>query len=356
MIRNIKILLCVSFFIVLTPTEKISANNTSIQSSPTSRNLSDYMCTDGKAPDGKDNDRDDTAALVAALKAGPGIVLIGPGYYRFGNVTIPEKVSVIGSGIATIIRSNGEKSTFNQIGVGQWSLKNLALDGERNKQKADPNNKKQGIYAEGSFAFNISNITAYNFTGAAVEFAGTNLQAAALCNGGTVSNLTLHDNYVGLAFSKRAEYITAVQIKSYHNDIGCIISGGNNTLTASHFCSNDIGILLDHKDNGSHGAVVNCLINHNEKYAILAKNSKHGYNFVGCNIFYAVVKLTNCEGIKIASSNLYCSLIVEGNGSNQIIDNYLIQESTKPFKYELSPSTILQNNFDTNGPWNPTKP
>ena len=132
MTRNIKILLCVLFFIVLPSTAETSANNTGTQSSPASRNLTDYLCADGKAPDGKDNDRDDTAALVAALKAGPGIVLIGPGYYRFGSVTIPEKVTVTGSGAATIIRSNGEKRIFNQTGVGEWSLKNLVLDGERN--------------------------------------------------------------------------------------------------------------------------------------------------------------------------------------------------------------------------------
>ena len=357
--RIITIFLCVAFFafgeLVYAAEESVAAD----------RNLSDYLCADGKVPDGKDNDRDDTAAMIEALKAGPGIVRLGPGYYRLGNVTIPEKVTVMGSGAATVVRSNGAKRIFNQIGVGQWAIKDIALDGQTKKKWIPggatlegkplpiiPDNGSQGLYVERCYAFEIRGVKAHHFEGTAIEFCFSGYPSNTWCNGGTISGLTVYNNYVGLSFSKRAEYITATQIKSYNNHIGCVISGGNNTLSDSQFCGNEIGILLDHKENGSHGAVVNCLINHNIEFAVLAKNVKYGYNFIGCNIFCSIVKLMSCEGIKIASSNLQCSLIVEGKGANQIIGNYIMPKiGDKQLVYEFSPSTIVKDNFTSEGHW-----
>ena len=329
------------------------------------RNITDYLCADGNAPDGKDNNRDDTAALLEALKAGPGVVWIGPGYYRLGNITIPEKVTVIGASKATVVRSNGAKRIFNQIAVSQWALKDILLDGETKKQykakgtivdgKPAPiiaDNGIQGLYAERCYAFEIRGVTAHHFEGKAIEFAKTDNNGSAWCDGGTISGLTLYNNHVGLSLSERSEYIIADQVKSYNNHIGAVISGGNNTLSNSNFCSNDIGIKIDHKENGSHGTVVNCLINHNNEYAIIAENVKSGQNFLGCNIFYATVKLTNCEGVKIVSSNIQCSIVVEGKGANQIIGNYIIPKiGDEPFIFEFSPSTIIKDNFTSKGPW-----
>ncbi|MBI3923411.1 MAG: hypothetical protein HY318_18465, partial [Armatimonadetes bacterium] len=59
---------------------------------PHARLLSDYRNDDGSTPDGKKDATDDTPALRKALADGPGLVYIGPGSYRFGEVTIPPSV------------------------------------------------------------------------------------------------------------------------------------------------------------------------------------------------------------------------------------------------------------------------
>ena len=316
--------------------------------SPQARNLCDFKCADGKAPDGLDNKRDDTAALVAAMSAGPGIVHIGPGHYRFGAVAIPAKVSVVGSGRATIIRSNGAKRIFSQAGVGEWALKDLALDGETTAEVYKVTDKgRQGLYAEKCYDFTIQNVAAMRFEGVAIEFYQTDRQAAAFCNGGTISGLTLYNNYAGISFSERAEYMTSTQIKSYRNVYGCIIHGGNISIADSHFCMNETGIYIEEKENDSHGSVSNCLINHNTKYAVHARGVQNGHNFIGCSIFYGMIKLIDCRGIKIASGTIACDLVVEGESANLIIGNYIVPSHMDTCT--LAPSTIVRDNFDDTG-------
>src|SRR5437764_64301 len=94
------------------------------------RLLSSYRNDDGTTPDGADSKRDVTTALRKALADGPGIVRIAGGFYRCGDVQIPENVTLAGAGKGTIIRANGAKSIFRQSGVSDWTLRDLTLDGE----------------------------------------------------------------------------------------------------------------------------------------------------------------------------------------------------------------------------------
>ena len=332
------------------------------------RYLHQFKGANGQTPDGKDSMRDDTAAMTAALNAGPCIVNIAPGYYRIGSVTIPEKVILVGSGGSTIIRSNGAKRIFNQSGVGHWAIRDLVLDGQT-KFGADPSsdigmqslygkdgnsipdNNQTGLFIEKCYAFEIRNIVAHHFEGKAIEISQSDLSSGAFCNGGTICSLTLYHNNIGIAFSERAEYITATHIKSYRNVIGCIINGGNITIGESTFCTNETGILLQDKENGSHGAIVNCLINHNMKYAIVAKDVRNGHNFVGCSIFDGTLKMENCRGIKIASGTLDCSIAIDCNEVNQISGNFVSNGYMKIC--QISPNTIVKDNFNAEGAWIP---
>lgn len=352
--HKLKLIICfmVSLILIAGLTERSWGMN--VKGAKAVRYLSDYKCADGTVPDGIDKNHDDTSALRAALADGPGIVQIGPGFFRFGNVSIPEKITVAGAGTATIIRSNGEDRIFYQKGVGGWGLKDLMLDGETDKAPfAVPDNRKQGLAVIKSYAFIISNVTACRFEGVAIEFSNTDLKSAAFCNGGTVSGLTVYSNYAGLSFSKRAEYITATQIKSYKNTYGCVINGGNNSIGESHFCENMCGILIEDMENGSHGSINSCLINHNRQYAILAKKVLNGFNIVGCNIFYGTVELMECKGIKISSGSLGCnSLIVKGEFMNQISGNYIVTGLLK--QYDINKQTILKDNFTDKEIWIPS--
>jgi hypothetical protein len=276
--------------------------------------------------------------------------MIGPGFYRVGNVAIPARVAVVGAGAATVLRSNGAKRIFNQSGVGEWALREVMLDGESKAQgPAVPDNGRQGLYVTGCHSFEIRNLTACHFEGIAVEFSRTDLKAASFCNGGSITGLATYDNFAGVAFSVRAEYITASHIRAYRNATGCIINGGNMTIGDSHFCTNNVGILLEDRENGSHGSVSNCLINHNGQYAVLAKDVQNGHNFVACSIFYSTIRLENCRGIKFASGTLACGLVVKGDAANQIMGNYIVGAMARP--WDLSPATQIKDNFSDKGPF-----
>jgi hypothetical protein len=347
-----KLIICLTFCLIFSIGKGYGA---SFGNAKAVRYLSDYKRVDGTFPDGTNKNHDDTSALKAALAEGPGIVKVGPGFFRFGNVTIPEKVVIVGTGLSTVVRSNGEKIIFCQKNVSEWGLKDLVLDGETEaKPLAVPNNGKQGLVVSKSHAFSLCDIKACRFEGIAVEFSYTDLKSAEFCDGGTVSRLTLCYNYAGLSFSKRAEYITATQIKSYKNTYGCIINGGNNNIGNSHFCSNICGVLIEDMANGSHGSVNSCLINHNYRHAILARKVQNGFNVVGCNIFYGIVELIDCKGIKISSSTLgRIALIVKGNYMNLISGNYIVPGSLK--KNNISKQTILKNNFTDKEIWTSSK-
>src|SRR5262249_51452952 len=100
---------------VLTLTSAVTFSP-SLQADSGERFLSDYANDDGSRPDGSDGKRDDTTALNKALADGPGVVRLGRGYYRLGDIQIPENVTLQGQGKATVIRSNGASSIFRQAG------------------------------------------------------------------------------------------------------------------------------------------------------------------------------------------------------------------------------------------------
>src|SRR5262249_34014063 len=60
------------------------------------RLLSAHANDDGSRAEGKDSKQDDTSALRKALAEGPGVVRIGSGFYRWGDVEIPAGVTVVG--------------------------------------------------------------------------------------------------------------------------------------------------------------------------------------------------------------------------------------------------------------------
>ena len=63
------------------------------------RRLRDYSNADRESCSGMIIERDDTAALQAALNEGPGIVTVDSGDYRWGNVSVPETSEVVCQGV-----------------------------------------------------------------------------------------------------------------------------------------------------------------------------------------------------------------------------------------------------------------
>ncbi|MDA0833767.1 MAG: hypothetical protein O2955_01965 [Planctomycetota bacterium] len=315
---------------------------------PTSRTLSDFCNADGHAPDGTDSDRDDTPALLSAFAEGPGVVSIGPGYYRFGDVTIPEGVTVTGAGPATIIRSNGAKNVFLQSDVHRWRLRDVTLDGEAEgswEERLDDG--AVGLRIERCYEFEVSGVIARGFNGAGLQL--NHFGPDSRANGvGSLDRISAYENFVGIRFDERAEYVTASQLLCFRNVIGCAIHSGNLKITASNFCDNVTGMLIEDKINGSHGSIGNCMFNNNLEHALICRNVEHGMAITGCQFAYSRLLIENCKGVNITNGILSLPIVVSGEHVNRFAGNYVVPKYTT---YEFSPATIVQDNFTADGLW-----
>ena len=321
---------------------------------PTARSLSEYRNTNGNPPDGTDTARDDTSALQLALAAGPGVVYIGPGYYRFGAVTIPTGVSLIGSGPKTIVRSSGASQIFLQKDVSQWRLRDLTLDGEATgKWQERKDEGKSGLHAERCAQFELTRVLFQNFNGAALQLSHFVPGLDAQCVG-NLDRVSALENYIGIRFDERAEYMNATNLICSRNVIGCVIHAGNVKIGASNFCGNTDGMLIEDKINGSHGSIANCLFNHNDRHALVCRKVESGMAITGCCFFYGTLLVEDSAGVNISEGMLSCHVVTKSELANRISGNYIISESHASFKF--APSTIVNGNFTKAGPWEADKP
>lgn len=313
------------------------------------RTLRNYTNADGAAPDGLANGSDDTVALQAAMAGGPGVVETGPGFFRCGDVTIPAGVTLVGAGRATVIRSNGAKRIFSQEKVNEWRLRDLTLDGEAEgdwrKRKDESRN---GVFVTACGDFEISGIEARNFNGAGVQLTWI-YTASPFRTNANLFNIMAVGNYAGIRFDERAEYMNASMLGCHANVFGCVIHAGNVKITNSNFTSNLTGVYIEDKDNGSHGSISNCLINHNERYSLHCREVRNGMVIGDCCFFDGDMLLENCVGVNVSSGILSCSITSAGSGTNRIAGNFVIPE--KNGRWEFSEATIVRDNFTRAGPW-----
>lgn len=314
------------------------------------RCLTSYTSADGQPPSGLDDSVDDGPAIHAAIAEGPGIVRIPPGYYRWSEVRVPAGVTVIGAADATIVRAcNDQYPIFDQSGVGNWAIRDLVLDGEAPepwRQRRDL--ERVGLSIHDAWAFTVTGLTVRDFSGRGLHIAHTRLDAAAFCHGGVIDRLSAVGNAVGVCFDERGEYVTLTNSHLMRNTTGCIIHAGNTKVVQCNIGGNVDGIVIADKQNGSHGVIGNCLVNHNERYALDCSGVIYGMLINACGIFYGGIRLRDCRGIQISNCQVSCPVTITGEHANAFVDNMLIEEG---YGFELSESCIVEGNFTTAGDW-----
>lgn len=321
------------------------------------RVLTDYPNADGRFPDGIRDDNADSHALRTALADGPGLVFVPPGSYRFGDVTVPPSVTLFGAGRGTVVLlAKGAKQIFRQQSVNDWRIRDMLLDGGAALESSPtrPDLGENGVEVSGCTGFEISGIVVNNFNGAGIQISHT--AASPHCRWATsanVFNIAAGGNHTGIRFDTRAEYMNASMLTCQGNIIGCTIHGGNVKIANSNFTNNLTGILIEDHDNGSHGAISNCLVNHNEQLAILARNAAHGMLIDNCAFFSGGIQIDHCKGVSITSSIIACNIKTLGGDANRIANNYMI---IRDETFEFCPATIIENNFTDKGPWEKNRP
>ncbi len=314
-----------------------------------SRNLTGYLNDNGKPPTGLDSKADDTSAMRKALAGGPGIVYIGPGYYRFSGVSIPSGVTVVGAGAATIIRPAGARQIIEQKDVNDWAIRDVLMDGEAQgdwHQRRDLGDL--GISIQGCGRYDVTGVVLRNFNGSGLWISGLNPSFMG-GGAGNLERISCYGNHTGIHFAKRAEYENASMLSCYNNIIGCAINSGNVKISNSNFGANVDGMIIEDNENGSHGAISNCLMNHNERYALFCKDVTNGMSIVNCCFFYGTLRVENSVGINIADGIIGCSVSVAGAYANRISGNYIIPDQY--WKYDIDQVTIVQGNFTKDGQW-----
>jgi hypothetical protein len=153
---------------------------------------------------------------------------------------------------------------------------------------------------------------------------------------------------VGVCFEERGEYVTLTNSHLMRNTTGCLIHAGNVKITQSNIGSNQDGIVIADKVNGSHGVIGDCLINHNERYALDCTGVTNGMIVNACGIFYGGIRLRDCLGVQIAHCQVSCPVAVSGDHANGFIDNMVIEED---FEFDFSEATLVRGNFTSNGDW-----
>ncbi|MDA0833979.1 MAG: hypothetical protein O2955_18540 [Planctomycetota bacterium] len=318
---------------------------------PGERYLNDFTNDDGCHPDGCDTDCDDSSALRHALAQGPGVVRIGAGYFRFGDISIPEGVTIVGQGKATVIRRNQTADRiFNVANTSEWVLRDVVLDGEATGEWQKREDAGQsGLSTTGCWGFEVVGVTARNFSGAGFRFSYTDLAQATFSDGGRIDRLVAVGNHTGILFDTRGEYITATHLNATKNAVGCTIHAGNTNISVSNFCGNIDGLMIVDKENGSHGSISNCLLNHNARYALWARAVDNGMAINNCCFFYGTIRLEETTGVQIASSLISCHVKTMGEYANRFTDNHIIPQGG--WTFEFGEKTIVEGNFTKTGPW-----
>lgn len=317
------------------------------------RLLTDYRNADGSLPGAGG---DDSSALRAALAQGPGIVRLPAGSFLIGEATVTAGVTLLGAGRATVIRlAPGAKRVFVQNGVHDWRIRDALLDGgaATNTWPTRQDLGESGIELARCTGFELSGLVVNNFNGAGIRISYT--AASPYCQWATAANLfnvAAGGNHTGVRFDTRAEYMNASMLSCQGNVIGCAVHAGNVKIANSTFTNNLTGILVEDHENGSHGAISNCLVNHNQSLALLARNVCYGMAFDNCAFFTGGIRIENSKGVNIASGIISCGITVAGEGVNRIAGNYMILREER---IELTPATIVEGNFSENGPWAPSE-
>ena len=255
---------------------------------PSITNHLDNMCVNltsfGAKCDGKN---DDTQAFIKALGTGKAI-FIGGSVKITSTLNINSCPTIYGNG--TIITDID--TTLLNINKEGFVLEGITLKHEDKKVSSI------GIYVNGKNRIKISNVTIDGF-----DIGIKTGRKITPYDQGIIVNSNIINCNTGLHFMERSEYFTVGNCNINSNEIGLDIIGGNININGCNITSNKTNaIIIGNGDNGGHGVITGCQINHNGE--IVLNNVPNGYTITGNNIFDSNITIQN---------NTAGDIILDGN-------------------------------------------
>ncbi|MBE6604721.1 MAG: hypothetical protein E7639_03330 [Ruminococcaceae bacterium] len=278
------------------------------------------------------NDHTDRTAEIEAQLKEKGYCMLDSGVFYVSGVNMPANSTLMGINGATRVILAPEKEEGYAIKLDSFcTVRDLTVDGSLDEIphpdavgarhgllfQSNATTKQWGLEPRNS---TVSNCVIRYFSGGGITCTDTGYYLNCIL---AVSNCHILNCGAGVNISHFSEYHDFSNVICTENLYGCINNGGNNTFSSCSFSGNEIGFMIDNRDNkspnNSHGTVTGCSFNHcgdNKGIAILLYGANCGHVFMGCQVFFGKIIIKDSISIVFDALNFgrQTSIDVEGGG------------------------------------------
>lgn len=238
---------------------------------------------------------DITESLRFMVEDGRPIFIPKGNYIVSGQVELVKCPKIYGSATLTL---NGEFTLF-KVSRSEVTIEGLTLIGDTSKSQT-------GVYFTNVRGLRIRNMI---FKSIMTGIYGTQC-GSGVHESGFISDCHFKKCTTGIFADTRCEYLTISNCILNQCNTGIKIKGGNILTTGCQITDGGIGLHIQDGQNGGHGVVSGCQINHNTE-SIKMINVPNGYTITGSNIFYGELTVDNCGSqIVLTGNTLACKVTI----------------------------------------------
>ena len=328
-------------------------------------------------PTGDQSDR--TADIMTTLKSF-GKCVLTKGEYFVNDMQMPSYTTLEGCGRGTILRQPaGATGAVVKLerGCTVKDVKIIGLSGESYEPDQGTIGTNHGISANGISGSDytdrlrliIEAVEIAGFDGAGIYLYNT---GGNINDGASISDCCVHNCEVGL-YTKNSEYHRVSNSSFNACYYGTFNDGSNNVFSNCGFNGCAIGAYLENVDGtvGNHaaGTFSSCTFHHFHSTAIKIEGAGNNYVsqgeiFIGCEIGYGSVEITNGQGINFSSCSFFNSapISISDEGTNTthtfvLFSSCLFRNAEQNPVTKTGTATVLFENChlrSTGGAFNPS--
>ena len=238
---------------------------------------------------------DITTSLRQMATDGRPIFIPKGNYIVNGQIDLAKCPKIYGSATLTL---NGEFILFKVSG-NDVCIEGLTIIGDKSKNQT-------GISFTGIRGLRVRNMV---FKSIMTAIYGTQC-GSRIHETGFISDCHFKECITGIFADTRCEYMTISNCVLCQCSTAIKIKGGNILTTGCQMTDGSIGVHILDGENGGHGVISGCQINHNTE-SVKMINVPNGYTITGSNIFYGKLTVDNCGSQIVLSGNtLACEMAI----------------------------------------------